>query len=86
MCPETANIRRIDAPNRRLVCRRRRAGNAAAVPKSTSCSVIRTSVDAASSAGATEGARTMGSYGAFAVPANAVLEYDISFVSLAVCP
>jgi hypothetical protein len=52
----------------------RRAGKAAAVPKSTSCAVISTSADAAASAGATEGARRMGSYEASAVSADAVLE------------
>ena len=44
VCVETANIRRIDAANRRLMLSRR-AGAAAAVPKSTSCSVISTAAD-----------------------------------------
>ena len=50
---ETPNNRPIDAANRRLTLSRR-PGTAAAVENSTSCSVIRTSVDDASTGGAAE--------------------------------
>jgi hypothetical protein len=75
---ESANIRPIEAANRRLMCRGR-AGTAAAVLKSTSCSVISTSVNDAATEGAAEGSGK-----ASAVLADAVREYDISVVSFAV--
>jgi hypothetical protein len=76
---EIAIIEPINAAIRRLTLRRG-ADTATAVPKSTSCSVIKTSVDDASTRGAAERGRDVDASGASAVLTGADGEMVMSFL------